>query len=135
MSNGVGVVQTFQVWDIGLYADPDKTGLAPPFEIEDYATTLAKCMRYYERTYRYDEQSYIGWYTNGAISTPRPVVAGAETHQSRHCRLTFTTATFDCVRSVRHQGSDLNGVTNQLTKDATAGIAAFQFQIAANARM
>jgi hypothetical protein len=47
MSNGLAAVQSFQIWDIGLYADPDKTGLAPSFEVPDYATELAKCQRYF----------------------------------------------------------------------------------------
>jgi hypothetical protein len=33
------------------------------------------------------------------------------------------------------KASDINGVTNQLTKDATTGIAAYQFQLNASARM
>jgi hypothetical protein len=48
MSNGLAAVQSFQIWDIGLYADPDKTTLVPQFEVPDYATELVKCQRYYQ---------------------------------------------------------------------------------------
>lgn len=39
---------------VGLYADPEKTGLPPPFAVEDDATVLAKCLRYWEATGSYD---------------------------------------------------------------------------------
>ena len=129
MSNGVGVVQTFQVWDIYFGADPDKTGLAPPFEIEDYATTLAKCMRYYERTYRYDEQSYM--LASGNINTARSWQVQKRTNPT----VAYIYNNSVNAASFVIRGSDLNGVTNQLTKDATSGIAAYQFQFVANARM
>jgi hypothetical protein len=35
--------------DFALYADPDNTGLPPPWEAPDYATELARCMRYFEK--------------------------------------------------------------------------------------
>ena len=34
--------------DVGLYADPQNTGLAPPFEVPDFSTDLLECQRYYE---------------------------------------------------------------------------------------
>ena len=36
---------------MGLYADPYKTGVAPPFEAPDYATELRRCQRYWYRAY------------------------------------------------------------------------------------
>ena len=36
--------------NIGFYADPLNTGLAPPFEVPDYATELSKCQRYWQQT-------------------------------------------------------------------------------------
>ena len=32
---------------VGLYADPNNTGVAPPWEYPDYASELAKCKRYW----------------------------------------------------------------------------------------
>jgi hypothetical protein len=36
------------IWDIGLYADPSRTGLPPPFQVPDYALDLFECMRYWQ---------------------------------------------------------------------------------------
>lgn len=74
MSNGLAAVQTFQVWDIGLYADPDKTGLAPVFEVPDYATELAKCRRYWELWRSNDRVDWIlgGNYSGGHLVPVSP---------------------------------------------------------------
>jgi hypothetical protein len=39
--------QTLDFADVGLYADPDNTGLPPPWEVPDYATELVRCQRYF----------------------------------------------------------------------------------------
>lgn len=39
--------QTLNIADVGLYADPSATGLAPPFVIPEIAVELVKCQRYY----------------------------------------------------------------------------------------
>lgn len=36
------------ITDVGLYSDPDNTGVAPRFEAPSYEDDLARCMRYYE---------------------------------------------------------------------------------------
>jgi len=47
-SNGIGTTSdVFEIFDVGLYADPDSTGLAPRFELPHYDTDLQECMRYY----------------------------------------------------------------------------------------
>jgi hypothetical protein len=47
-SNGIGTTSdVFEIFDIGLYADPDSTGLAPRFELPHYDTDLQECLRYY----------------------------------------------------------------------------------------
>jgi hypothetical protein len=45
--NGVAAGNTFDVFDVGLYLDPDKTGIPPKWELPDEAAQLAKCLRYY----------------------------------------------------------------------------------------
>jgi hypothetical protein len=35
--------------DVGLYADPNNTGLPPPWEVPHYTTELDRCMRYWRR--------------------------------------------------------------------------------------
>jgi len=48
-SNGIGTdSDVFELFDVGLYADPDSTGVAPRFELPHYDTDLKECMRYYE---------------------------------------------------------------------------------------
>jgi len=48
-SNGIGTTSdVFELFDVGLYADPDSTGVAPRFELPHYDTDLQECMRYYE---------------------------------------------------------------------------------------
>lgn len=37
------------IGDVGLYADPDSTGIAPPFEVPGYNEDLFACCRYYEK--------------------------------------------------------------------------------------
>jgi hypothetical protein len=47
-SNGIGTSSdVFEIFDVGLYADPDSTGLAPRFELPHYDTDLLECQRYY----------------------------------------------------------------------------------------
>jgi hypothetical protein len=48
-SNGIGTTSdVFEIFDVGLYADPDSTGLAPRFELPHYDTDLKECQRYYQ---------------------------------------------------------------------------------------
>lgn len=48
-SNGCAVAnKSLSVTDVGLYLDPDNTGLAPPFEVPDYADELRRCKRYFQ---------------------------------------------------------------------------------------
>ena len=48
-SNGIGTTSdVFELFDVGLYADPDSTGLAPRFELPHYDTDLKECKRYFD---------------------------------------------------------------------------------------
>lgn len=48
-SNGIGTTSdVFEVWDLGMYADPSGIGVAPRFEIPHYTEDLIDCKRYYE---------------------------------------------------------------------------------------
>jgi len=49
VSNGIGTTSdVFEIFDVGLYADPDSTGVAPRFELPHYDTDLKECQRYYQ---------------------------------------------------------------------------------------
>ena len=48
VSNGIGTTSdVFELFDVGLYADPDSTGVAPRFELPHYDIDLLECQRYY----------------------------------------------------------------------------------------
>jgi len=52
VSNGMGTIaQVFEIFDVGLYIDPESTGVAPPWELPDYDDTLRQCQRYWECAY------------------------------------------------------------------------------------
>lgn len=58
-TNGAAVInKNMIITDVGLYADPDNTGLPPPFELPDFATELVKSQRYY-----YGQQFQMGGYS------------------------------------------------------------------------
>jgi hypothetical protein len=48
-TNGTATVNnTFYFGDVGLYADPNNTGVPPPWVTPDYASELAACKRYWQ---------------------------------------------------------------------------------------
>ena len=49
-TNGVATVSnTFELFDVGLYRDPDGTGLPPLFEVPNLSDELRRCQRYYQK--------------------------------------------------------------------------------------
>jgi hypothetical protein len=42
---------TVELFDVGLYADPNKTGRAPEWEAPSYANVLDDCLRYFQKVY------------------------------------------------------------------------------------
>ena len=49
-SNGLATVgNSFQVFDVGLYSDPDNTGKAPPWQARPWLEDRIECMRYYQQ--------------------------------------------------------------------------------------
>lgn len=47
INNAAVISKNLVTTDVGLYADPDNTGLPPPWEVPDYATELVRCQRYF----------------------------------------------------------------------------------------
>jgi hypothetical protein len=129
MSNGIAAVQTFQFWDFGLYPDPDKTGLAPAFEIPNYADDLARCMRYYERTYRYVEQVYTiataGSLTSRLWAVPKRTAPTTGFIYNNNLNTGVPTIS----------GINALGFAMQSIKDAANGLAYYAVELAVNARM
>jgi hypothetical protein len=51
-TNGMATINnTFELWNVGLYLDPNATGLAPPWQTPDYASELAACKRYWQKDF------------------------------------------------------------------------------------
>jgi hypothetical protein len=49
-NNGMATASnSFLIGDVGLYLDPDNTGLAPRWQTPDYASELAACKRYWQQ--------------------------------------------------------------------------------------
>lgn len=46
--NAVAAANVFELFDVGLYLDPENTGLPPPWQSPDVNDELTKCMRYWE---------------------------------------------------------------------------------------
>jgi hypothetical protein len=62
-SNGVGSTgNIFNIFDVGLYLDPNNTGKAPPWQMPDEAEELAACQRYYQKGI------YTIWVGNSVVS-------------------------------------------------------------------
>lgn len=50
ITNNIATVNNvFEVWDVGLYRDPDFTGIPPAYVVPDFADEQIKCMRYYQK--------------------------------------------------------------------------------------
>ncbi len=54
-ANGAAIAnRNMLITDVGLYLDPDNSGIAPPFVTPRFEDTLARCLRYYEKSYDQD---------------------------------------------------------------------------------
>jgi hypothetical protein len=64
ITNGMAVtLKPFQIANVGLYLDPNNTGLAPPWQMPDEAQELIACRRYWEEV----AISWGGMTTNASI--------------------------------------------------------------------
>jgi len=63
ITNGDAVAGTLFIADVGLYADPQNTGAAPPWVMPDEAQELQACRRYYAA---YATQYLVGGWSVGA---------------------------------------------------------------------
>lgn len=64
-----------ELFDVGLYPDPDKTGVAPLFEVRSYDEELAACQRYYQPFPRANISGYgsTGNYDGSSTALPVPM--------------------------------------------------------------
>jgi hypothetical protein len=128
MSNGLAAVQSFQVWDIYFGADPDKTGVPPIFEVPDYQTELAKCMRYWQKAVQ-QQATYLPAGQQAQSLYALPVIMRAN---PSYAMLTPGTN----VNASAVDISPSSVTVNQLITATAAGIAAYYGRIyTLNARM
>lgn len=69
-------VGTWKLWDVGLYADPNKTGRAPEFETGRYDDDLEECQRYFYRAYGARgvvQSATTQWYAHVSNQNPTPM--------------------------------------------------------------
>jgi hypothetical protein len=130
VSNGVAAIQSFQIWDIYFGADPDKTGLAPVFEVPDYNTELLKCSRYWQQVqtafFCGNVTSGLNYYAACSYIAPvrtTPTFSGVSVTNN-----TFPAA----VGTLTHIGS---GVAENRVSSGTSNAALFRSNIIVNARM
>lgn len=86
-SNGIGTVsEVFEVFDAGLYADPDSLGVAPRFKLLSYEEDLAKCERYFWKSdgssayfaWVYSSSRFVGvWFPTTMRDTPSVSATGS----------------------------------------------------------
>jgi rubredoxin len=114
--------------DVGLYADPDNTGIAPPFEVTEYGNDLRDCKRYF-------------FNINSCLIFTSYASAGGlviTTHQFEPMRTT-PTAGYTSVSYANATALATNAVTDRLIRPQVTATAAGQAyggcNILLNARM
>jgi hypothetical protein len=120
----------FAVSDVGFYLDPDNTGLAPKWEMPDYAEELQACQRYYAKDII---MLFSGNVTNAGgyyALTPHPVTMRATPTLSANSNIGNTSfpATVGTLINLS------NAIREGRTANATAG-GAFTSGVIASARM
>jgi hypothetical protein len=99
--------------ELGIYADPFNTGIAPTFETPDFATELEKCQRYYEKTYNYE-------FAPGSVSSAGGVAGARTTTASDYItfqfkvpkRATPTVSTYSGVTGASGMVRDISGAVD-----------------------
>lgn len=76
-TNGVVTGSTFSLANVGLYLDPQATGLAPPWQEPDYASELLACQRYYAKTFGSAVNPAQAAGVNGALLATSYATGGA----------------------------------------------------------
>jgi len=134
-SNGIGnTSDVFEIFDVGMYADPDSTGVAPRFELPHYDADLLECQRYYVQfnnviTYYPGSRSFSVYESTQLPTdmrvTPSVSVVSQFQYWSGGTRINFTPSFGVAGRRISIQGTGLTNATGM----AGSGVGA------ANARM
>jgi hypothetical protein len=131
LSNWMAVTgQPFELFDVGLYADPNATGVAPPWQTPDYASELAACKRYWEYIPAQGLDAYVPG--SGSVPTYRGLFSVAKRTTPSMSSVNANNANCGTVTTI-----DLIYVTGWRAYRAStaAGMMGFTEQVIANARM
>jgi hypothetical protein len=113
--------------DLGFYYDPDNTGLPPPFQQPEYAEDLARCQRYYLKTFATGRDYGIATANvGGRISFPVDMRAVPS--------LSYSGISYANASGFATSEVDTKAFGCYATVSATGSIF-FQATVAANARM
>lgn len=131
-SNGIGASASIELFDVGLYRDPNNTGREPVWQMPDESQELLRCQRYWQVTgynvwagQTNNTSAYNLCYTLGVDMRTTPSVSGG-TNQSNS---SFPAAVGTLV------GIGTRTVRETRTANATAAVGAFgSAGIAASAR-
>lgn len=110
VSNGMGTISAvFEIFDVGLYADPSATGVAPPFETPSFTET-------------YNKLAYTPWvaYTPTFTGFGTATAINMESRRqgdTLQVRGKFTAGTVTAVEAQMTFG--FNGVSGNVTSDST----------------
>lgn len=117
-SNGMATAgAVYELYDVGLYLDPLNTGVAPAWQMPDYAQELAACQRYWQ-TERVDFNSY------GAGAIPFT----SRTYFATHMRIApAITAPSTSIGNCTLQAYDIVGVGGFRTYVAITATGSFYY--------
>ena len=78
-SNGIGTSSAvFELFDVGMYADPDSTGAAPPFVLPGIVDDQIACQRYFQvKTFRVQGYNASGQPVKSSLSLSPPMRTSA----------------------------------------------------------
>jgi hypothetical protein len=135
VSNGLGVAgNIFELYDVGLYLDPDNTGLPPKWQMPDEAEELRACQRYFEVT------GGGGTYFSGQVTSGSAYIAGQRWRVEKRAAPSLAAvqgssgAAFPATAgALSVLGTD--GYTESRTASSTAATSFFRSTITGSARM
>ena len=129
ITNGDAVAGTLFIADVGLYADPQNTGAAPPWVMPDEAQELAACQRYWQKVNAYYSGNvtsagpYYSFYKYSVFPRTTPALSGTSQ----------TAGSFPATTGTLTDLGD--GCVETRVANATASAAVYRSIVTANARM
>lgn len=132
MTNGAATAnQPLYITDVGLYADPDLTGVAPKWQPPDLDLEIVKCQRYWE----YIDGEGFGFSGNATSGSGYSALAQYRVQKRANPTLSGTNASaIGFPTTVGTTAGDVNGMRENRVANAT-GAAGFRSSWQANARM